>query len=154
MQNFSEGMWLDAITAGEFIVPKVKSKEPFVDADDIAEMAVNSLLEDKHNGKVYELTGPKLLSFGEVITKISQATGHEIRFGEVELPEYESMLRSYQVPEEVVSLVTYLFSQVLDGRNESVQNAIPTVLGRPATSFQQYVNKTISQGMWKTPRFV
>lgn len=154
MQNFSEGMWLDAITSGEFIVPKVNAKEPFVDADDIAEVAVKSLLEDKHNSKVYELTGPELLSFREVTTKISQGIRHEIRFAEVELSEYESMLRSYEVPEEVVSLITYLFSQVLDGRNESVQNAIPTVLGRPATSFEEYVNKTISQGIWTTQHVV
>ncbi len=149
MQNFSEGIWLDAITSGEFVIPGVTAKEPFVDVDDIAEVAVKSLLEDKHNGKVYELTGPELLSFGDAVSKISSGSGQEVKFAEVELSEYSAMLRSDQVPEEVISLISYLFSQVLDGRNESVQGAIPTVLGRPATSFQQYVAKTVSRGIWK-----
>ena len=149
MQNFSEGIWLEAINGGEFVVPKVKAREPFVDTDDIAEVVITSLLDDKHNGQIYELTGPELLSFKEAILKISQGVGRPIKYTEVRLDEYASALRSQQVPEDVTNLITYLFGQILDGRNESVEDSIPKVLGRRATSFQEYVAKAVKQGAWK-----
>lgn len=148
MQNFCEGFLADGINNGEFVIPKAKAKEPFVDADDIADMAVKSLLGDEHNGKIYELTGPELLTFGDAVTKISKGIKKPIKFIEVEVNEYASILRSHHVPEDVVSLITYLFGQVLDGRNESVQDSIPKVLGRKATSFDSYVAKTVASGIW------
>ncbi|WP_257668957.1 SDR family oxidoreductase [Parapedobacter tibetensis] len=148
MQNYSEGYWLDGILSGELIVPKVNAKEPFVDADDIAEMVVKSLLEDEHNGKIYELTGPELLSFTDTAAKISEGIGKPVNVIEVELDEYATMLRSYNVTEDYIWLITYLFGQLLDGRNESVHGSIPMVLGRNATSFDEYVSKTNLTGIW------
>jgi uncharacterized protein YbjT (DUF2867 family) len=148
MQNYSEGFWLEGIINGELVVPKVKTKEPFVDADDIAEIAVKSLLDDKHNGKIYELTGSELLTFSDTATKISKGIGKPINVIEVELDEYAAMLRKYDVPEDHIWLITYLFGQLLDGRNESVHGAIPMVLGRNATSFDEYVTKTNLTGIW------
>jgi len=148
MQNFCEGFLADGINNGTFVIPKVKAKEPFVDADDIADMAVQALLGDEHNGKRYELTGSELLSFGDAVGRISRGIGKPVEFIEVELQEYASILRSHQVPEDVTALITYLFGEVLDGRNESVHNDIEEVLGRKATPFDTYVAKTVSTGIW------
>ena len=64
-QNFSEGAFLDMVLAGEIALPAGEVGEPFVDADDIADVAVAALTEDGHAGQVYELTGPRLLTFAE-----------------------------------------------------------------------------------------
>jgi uncharacterized protein YbjT (DUF2867 family) len=78
-QNFSESYFLDGLLAGELALPAVNTPEPFVDADDIADIAVAALTEDGHVGETYELTGPRLLTFTEAVAEIAQATGREIR---------------------------------------------------------------------------
>jgi uncharacterized protein YbjT (DUF2867 family) len=103
MQNFDEGYLLEPILAGEFVIPSGNIPEPFVDADDIADVAVAALTEDGHAGEVYELTSPRLLTFEEAVGEIARATGREIRFVPVTLEQYESVLAEADVPPEVVS---------------------------------------------------
>ena len=72
-QNFSEGAWLDEVLAGTVALPVDHVQEPFVDADDIADVAVAALTEDRHVGQLYELTGPRLLSFRDAVAEIAAA---------------------------------------------------------------------------------
>lgn len=147
-QNFSESIFLEPILAGFVALPKAEVLEPFTDADDIAEVVAEALLNEKHDGKTYELTGPRLLTFKEAVAEIAKVTGREIAFQSLSLEEYIAMLREYQVPEDVIWLVNYLFSEVLDGRNSSITNDIEKVLGRKATDFTDYVAKTAKTGIW------
>ncbi len=62
--------------------------EPIVDADDIAEVAVAALHRPGHAGRVYELTGPRLLSFHDVAADLSAATGRPIVYLPVSTEEY------------------------------------------------------------------
>jgi uncharacterized protein YbjT (DUF2867 family) len=62
-QNFSENFLLEPIRAGEVALPVGDVREPFIDIDDIADVAVAALLDEQHAGQVYELTGPRLLTF-------------------------------------------------------------------------------------------
>ncbi|REG92267.1 Rossmann-fold NAD(P)-binding domain-containing protein [Flavobacterium aquicola] len=147
-QNFSESIFLEPILAGFVALPKAEVLEPFTDADDIAAVVAEALLNEKHNGKTYELTGPRLLNFEQAVTEIAGITGREIVFQSLSLEQYIDMLRQYQVPEDVIWLVNYLFSEVLDGRNSSVTNDIEKVLGRKATDFIDYALKTAQTGIW------
>ena len=147
-QNFSESFFLEPILAGYVALPRAEALEPFTDADDIADVIVTSLLEDKHNGQTYELTGPRLLTFKEVIAEIAKASEREITFQDLTLEEYIQMLREYQVPEDHIWLVNYLFEQVLDGRNSSITNDIEKVLGRKAKDFSAYALETTKTGVW------
>lgn len=147
-QNFSESFFLEPILAGFAALPKATVLEPFIDADDIAEVVAEALLNEKHNGQTYELTGPRLLTFEQAIAEIAEITGKEIIFQSLELDEYLNMLREYQVPEDEIWLINYLFSEVLDGRNSSTTNDIEKVLGRKAADFSTYVQKTAKSGIW------
>jgi uncharacterized protein YbjT (DUF2867 family) len=147
-QNFSESFFLEPILAGYVALPRAETLEPFTDADDIADVIAASLLEDKHNGQTYELTGPTLLTFAEVTSEIAKATDREIAFQPLTLEEYIQMLREYQVPEDHIWLVNYLFEQVLDGRNSSVTSDIEKVLGRKAKDFTAYALETAKTGVW------
>lgn len=152
MQNFSEGYFLDSILAGHFVLPKVNALEPFTDADDIADVVVASLTNDEHSNKIYELTGSELLSFEKATSIISTAVNRPIVYEEISTEEYEAMLKSYELPEDAVWLITYLFSEVLDGRNESLTNDVEKVLGRKPTSFKGYAEKTIKTGIWNNTK--
>ncbi len=147
-QNFSESFFLEPIQAGHVALPNADVKIPFVDADDIAEVAVAALLSDQHNGQTHELTGPRLLTFREVIAEIAKATGRDIQFQAISLEEYISMLRSHQVPEDYLWLINYLFVHVLDGRNSSTTNGVEKVLGRKARDFAEYAREVADTGIW------
>ena len=150
-QNFSESIFLEPILAGHVALPRADVPEPFTDADDIADVVVETLLNDNHNGKIYELTGPRLLTFEQAIAEISKGTKREIAFQSLSLEEYIQMLRQYQVPEDHIWLVNYLFTEVLDGRNSSVTTDIEKVLGRKAKDFYAYVQETAKAGVWNVP---
>ena len=147
-QNFSESIFLEPVLAGFVALPRAEVLEPFTDADDIAEVVKEALLNEKHNGKTYELTGPRLLTFKEAVNEIAEISGKKITFKSLELKEYILMLREYQVPEDEIWLINYLFTEVLDGRNSSITNDIEKILGRKATDFSDYVQKTTQTGIW------
>jgi uncharacterized protein YbjT (DUF2867 family) len=149
MQNFSENFLLDSILSNEVILPIIRALEPFVDADDIADVVVAALTDSKHSHKIYELTGPELLSFQSATAKIATASKRQISYNEINMNEYLAMLKSYKLPDDFIWLIQYLFTEVLDGRNESLTNDIENILGRKPTSFNEYATKTAKTGVWK-----
>ncbi len=148
-QNFSESFLLEPIQMGHVVLPRNETSVAFVDTDDIADVVVASLLDDVHNGKIYELTGPELITFQDAVSEIAKFTDKDIKFTGVTIDEYAKMLKGYGIPESYVWLVTYLFEEVLDGRNETLTNDVEKVLGRKAKSFSDYVKETAESGIWK-----
>lgn len=147
-QNFSESIFLDPVLAGIVVLPRAEALEPFIDAADIADVVTASLLDEKHNGQTYELTGPRLLTFEQIVNEIANATGRNITFQALSLNEYVQMLREYQIPEDFIWLLNYLFEQVLDGRNSSITSDVEKVLGRKAKDFSAYAKETAQTGIW------
>jgi uncharacterized protein YbjT (DUF2867 family) len=147
-QNFSENYLLEPILSGKVALPAGNVPEPFVDAEDIADVAVAALTEDGHAGELYELTGPRLLTFAEAINEISRTSGHKIRFVPVSVEEYASMLTEHNVPAEFVWLLTYLFSEVLDGRNAYLTDGVQRALGRESKDFADYARDVAATGIW------
>jgi uncharacterized protein YbjT (DUF2867 family) len=131
-QNFSENYLLEPMLGGEVALPAGDVSEPFVDAEDIADVAAAALTEEGHVGQLYELTGPRLLTFEEAVGDIARAAGREIRYVQVSVEEYAAMLAEYEVPTEYVELLTYLFGTVLDGRNAHLTDGVRRALGRGA----------------------
>ncbi|MFY0687452.1 MAG: NAD(P)H-binding protein [Cyclobacteriaceae bacterium] len=147
-QNFSENFFLESILAGQVALPMHETPVAYVDTDDISDVVVASLLDSKHVGQIYTLTGPTMLKFDEVINEIADATGRNIQFNPVSLEQYLDMMREHNIPEDFLWLVEYLFGQVLDGRNVSTTNDIEKVLGRKAKEFSEYVKETAATGVW------
>jgi uncharacterized protein YbjT (DUF2867 family) len=137
-QNFSEGDLLDGVLAGEVALPVGTVPEPFVDVDDVADVAVAALTEDGHAGQVYELTGPRPLTFAEAVEVIAQASGRPVRFTGVTMAEFAAEMAVAGVPDDVVQLLSYLFTEVLDGRNAAVADGVERALQRPARDFRDF----------------
>jgi uncharacterized protein YbjT (DUF2867 family) len=147
-QNFSEGAFLDFVLAGEVTLPAGDTPEPFVDVDDIADVAVAALTEEGHAGEIYELTSPRLLTFEEAVGEIARAANRKIRYVPVSMPEFESLLAEQEVPAEYVWLLTYLFTEVLDGRNAHLTDGVQRALGREPRDFADYVRDAAATGIW------
>lgn len=148
-QNFSESFFLEPILKGFVALPQADVKVPYVDTEDIADVAVEALLNDKHNGNIYQLTGPRLLTFKDVIDEISEATKREIVFTSISLTAYVKAMKEQGVPENFVWLVEYLFSEVLGNPIISeITNDIEHVLGRKPIDFSYYTKTTAEVGVW------
>ncbi|WP_375547592.1 NmrA family NAD(P)-binding protein [Oceanicaulis alexandrii] len=147
-QNFSEGAFLDMVRAGQLTLPAGDTPEPFVDADDIAEVAVAALTQPGHDGEIYEVTGPRLMTFKDVAAALSDATGRTIDFVEIPHGAFLDGAKAAGAPSDVVWLMDYLFTTVFDGRNAHVSDGVQRALGRPATDFETYARKTAARGVW------
>lgn len=151
-QNFSENYLLEPVLSGKVVLPAGDVPEPFVDAEDIADVAVAALTEDGHVGQVYELTGPRLLTFAEAVGGIAKAADRDIRFVPISVEEYASVLAEEDVPAEFVSFLTYLFGEVLDGRNAYLTDGVRRALGCEPRDFADYALDTAATGVWDGKR--
>ncbi len=147
-QNFSEAFLRDFVLSGVVALPAGEVTEPFIDADDIADVAVAALTETGHTGQLYELTGPSLLTFDEVVGEIARVSGREIKYVSITTEEFVAGMKEQGIPEEYVSLVSYLFTEVLDGRNSYVTDGVQRALGRPPREFKQYAKDAAATGVW------
>ncbi|MEU9641281.1 NAD(P)H-binding protein [Streptomyces sp. NPDC048188] len=147
-QNFSEGDFLGAVLGGQLALPVEDVEEPFVDADDIAEVAATVLTEGGHTGRTYDLTGPRLLTFTQAMAAIGAATGREIGYVAVPAEAYAADLAAHGVPAAFADLLTHLFTSVLDGRNARLGDGVRQVLGRPARDFTDHVAEAAAAGVW------
>lgn len=147
-QNFSENFLVDGVLAGEVVLPASTAKEPFVDADDIADVVVEALMDDRHIGQLYEVTGPRLMTFADAIKEIGSACGRDIQFVEVSAEAYKTLLEEHQLPDDFIWLIMYLFTTVLDGRNEHLNDGVQRALGRAPRDFSYYVRDVAATGAW------
>jgi uncharacterized protein YbjT (DUF2867 family) len=137
-QNFTEGAFAPAVLSGEVALPVGDVGEPFLDVEDIADAAVAALLEDGHEGQLYEMTGPRLLTFEEALAEISAVSGRQVTFRQVPMEEFRTQLAAQGLPEEEIALLAYLFGEVLDGRNERVADGVQRALGREPRDFADH----------------
>ncbi len=151
-QNFSESFLLDAVLSGTVALPAGDVGEPFIDAEDIADVAVAALTENGHAGQVYEITGPRLLSFAQAVDEIARASGRPVSFEQVTPEQYSGVLGQHGVPKDVAALVMYLFTTVLDGRNAHVTDGVQRALGREPRDFTDYARDTVAAGAWRSPQ--
>jgi uncharacterized protein YbjT (DUF2867 family) len=146
-QNFSEDYWQEMVEAGEVALPAGHTPEPFVDANDIADVAVAALTDDRHIGERYELTGPRLLTFAEAVEEISREVGREISYHPVTIESFAAATAEQGVPSEFIDLLTYLFGEVLDGRNAHLADGVQRALGREPRDFSDYARDAAATGI-------
>ncbi len=147
-QNFSEGYLLDPIREGHLALPVGEVGEPFIDVDDLADVAVAALTRTDLLGRVLEVTGPELLTFAEAVEAISAASGRAVSFETIGLQQFSAGMAEVGVPSYVVELLRYLFAEVLDGRNQSVTGVVEEVLERPARDFTTFAAEAARTGVW------
>lgn len=148
-QNFSEGFLQGMVLSGEVALPAGTVGEPFIDTEDIADVAVAALTEDRHASQVYELTGPRLLTFAEAVAEIAEVTGRKVEYSQISHEVFASALAVQGVPADAVALMSYLFTTVLDGRNAHLTDGVQRALGRQPQDFTDYVQQAAAIGAWQ-----
>ena len=146
-QNFSEGYLRDPVVGGVVAMPGGDVREPIVDVDDIADVAVAALTEEGHSGELYEVTGPRLMTFAEMTEQLSAASGRPIRYVPITFDEFHDGL--VQIGGEFIADVfTAIARETLDGRNASLTDGVQRALGRPPRDFSEFARKAAAAGAW------
>jgi uncharacterized protein YbjT (DUF2867 family) len=148
MQNFSEGYLLEPVLSGELALPVGDVPEPFVDTDDIADVTVAALTEEGHVGQLYELTGPRSLTFAQATEEIAQACRRPVSFVPVPMDAYAAAAAEHGLPDDVLALLRYLFTEVLDGRNADQADGVQRALGREPRDFREFARQAAASGIW------
>ncbi|MBP2337016.1 uncharacterized protein YbjT (DUF2867 family) [Saccharothrix coeruleofusca] len=148
-QNFDEDVFHAPLVAGELALPADAVPEPFVDVEDIADAAVAVLTQPgRHAGRVYELTGPRALTFAEAVELISRASGREIAYRRITPAEYAATLVEQGLDEQSAHHVAEMFVLMARGLLATATDDLATVLGRPPRTFEDYVVRTAASGAW------
>ncbi|WP_228989177.1 NmrA family transcriptional regulator [Streptomyces sp. DH8] len=147
-QNFSEGALLDGVVGGELVFPAGTAAEPFVDLDDLADVVVAALTGDGHAGAVYELTGPRGLTFAEAAEELGRATGRPVRYVPVTGVAYAALLEEFGVPGAEAAFLAELFATLLDGHNAATTDGVKRILGREPKDFAVFAREAARDGVW------
>ena len=151
-QDFSEHFLLGPVLEGVVALPTADVQEPFIDLEDLADVAVEMLCRRQAADTTLELTGPRLLDFAEAVAELSTVTGRRIEVASVSPAEFVVGAVAAGVPAEEAAALADLFVDVLDGRNASVSGDVERVLGRPATDFTAFARRTAETGVWDLTR--
>ncbi len=150
-QNFSEAFFVDPLREGMLAFVGGDVTEPFVDADDVADVAVAALTDAHLLGRVHEVTGPRLMTFADAVGEIAEATGCNIGFMPISGEELAQGLVTEGLPAHDVRAYVELFTTVLDGRNSHVTDGVRRALGREPRDFADFVHAAAASGVWDAP---
>lgn len=146
-QNFSEGALHGPVMAGVLPMPGGDVKEPIVDVDDIADVAVAALTEDGHDGELYDVTGPELLTFADMAQQLSGAIGRPIEHQAISFEEFHGELARAN-GEMIADIITQIARETLDGRNARLADGVQRALGRPPRPFADFAQRAATAGAW------
>ena len=147
-QNFSEGYLRDPILDGAIALPAGAVREPIVDIDDIAGVAVAALTEEHHSRELYEVTGPRLLSFDEAAAELAAAIGRPVRYIPITFDQFhESITRIAGT--FIADVFTGICRETLDGRNQYIGDGVQRALGRPPRDFADFCRDAEASGVWR-----
>jgi uncharacterized protein YbjT (DUF2867 family) len=110
-----------------------------IDARDVAAVAAAiAAAPAAHAGQTYWLTGPELISNYDVATVLSKLLGRTITYRELSFADDKQGMIRAGLPEPVAEMNAQAFSLVADGDAAWVTEDVPSLLGRPARSFEQF----------------
>ncbi|REE99944.1 uncharacterized protein YbjT (DUF2867 family) [Thermomonospora umbrina] len=147
-QNFDEGVFLEPLRQGVLALPCGDNADPFVDADDIADVVVAALTENGHVGERYELTGPRLWTFAEGVAEIARATGRELRYEPITREQFADAIVKDGAPRDFAEPLATLISEFFDGRNSSLADGVERALNRKPRDFADWVAEIAPTGVW------
>lgn len=146
-QNFSEGSLRDAVRSGILPMPGDGIKEPIIDVEDIADVAVAALTQSGHADQIYELTGPQLLSFADIAGMLSQASGRAVEYVPISFEQFHSELER-AADTQFADIVTAIARETFDGRNAHLTGGVQRAIGRPPREFAAFAEQAARAGAW------
>lgn len=127
---------------GELLFSSGGASIAWIDARDIAAVAERALLDDGHEGQVYELSGPEALTLPEVADQLSPAAGHRVTHREITIDEALDGLTGFER-----DLTLWTFERVHAGDFAPVTDTVERVTARPARTLETFLADSASELM-------
>jgi len=110
-----------------------------IDARDVATVAASIAASPApHAGKTYWLTGPALISYYDIAAVLSELLGRTITYRELTFDQDKDAMIRAGVPEQIAEMNAQAASLTADGDAAWVTDDVPSLLGRPARSFEEF----------------
>lgn len=149
-QNFDEDLWHAPLLAGELALPAGEVPEPFIDIEDVADVAAAVLTEPgRHAGHTYELTGPRAVTFAEAVELTALASGLPITYKQISTAEYAAALVDDGLSTDAAHHIAEMFVLMERGLLADTTDGVAAVLGRGPRTFEDYVLRTAAAGAWQ-----
>ncbi|MGR3513030.1 MAG: NmrA family NAD(P)-binding protein [Paracoccaceae bacterium] len=148
-QNFSEGYLRDPILGGVLPMPGGDIQEPIIDIDDIADVVVAALTEERHIGERYEVTGPRLMTFAEMAEVLSTTLGRHIQHIPISFEDFHANVAA-SGGDFVAEVFTQIARETLDGRNAHTADGVERALGRKPRDFAEFAQTAMAAEAWST----
>jgi len=148
MQGFSEDVLHEYMMAGEIRLSAGTGAEAWIDTDDVGDVMAAVLLDERHTGQIYSLSGPRTLTMTEVADELTTATGRSIRYVDLEPDEHVAELTGFGLTQEDAESVRDLFAVIRNHRSEYISHGVEEVLGRAPRDFTDWARSTAQAGAW------
>lgn len=141
MQNFSDQHL--PLIGDAFTVPTGGGKEAFVDAQDIAAVAVETLVDPQaHSGAQYAPTGPQALTVAEVAGIVGSVIGRPVAHNDIDPNAWiNGAVEVGFVPADYAVMLRWLTGTIISGNGARPNDDVERVTGRSATSFRDFAER-------------
>jgi uncharacterized protein YbjT (DUF2867 family) len=131
--------WAAQIKAGEPIPNYFGAgTNGVIDPRDIAAVAVEALLTDDHDGEIYTLTGPELLTLPDQVAQLGEVLGRSLPVEDGEPKQLRAALRAQGTPEDFIEMISKGYDFVRNGGNAVLTGDVERALGRPPGTFKAW----------------
>jgi uncharacterized protein YbjT (DUF2867 family) len=117
----------------------------FIDAADIASVAVSALTSQVAWNRDYILTGPEPLSYADVAAALSAAFGRQIKHMALQSDAYARLLVEQGMGEDYARTLAAMDERIAAGSEDRVTTHVYALTGRAPTDFPTFIEANIEK---------
>lgn len=123
---------------GRFYAPAGDSRVSIVDVRDIADVAAAALTERRHEGKIYDITGPEALTHAQIAGRLSEALNRDIAFVDIPDAGMRTVLKGLGMPAWQADGLLEDYAHYRRGEACAISGTVGEVTGHPARTFADF----------------
>lgn len=133
----------DVLNKGVFF-PAGNGKIAFALRSEMAEAAVNILINDNHENKEYFISNSENITFQEITDILSNLTGKNLTYLDPSKEEYIQVLSNAGVTPAYIEMFAGFAEAINDGEFENTNNDLEILLGRKPTTIKAFLAESFS----------
>ncbi|MGW7062212.1 NAD(P)H-binding protein [Streptomyces sp. NPDC054904] len=145
MQNFTGAhAHADSIREdGVILTAAGRGRVGFVDADDIAAVAVRALTDDRAPNTDLDLTGPRALGHDEIAAVLTDVTGRPVVHRHL---THDAMVErlAEAIPREFALMLAGMDRAIAEGAEDRTTDTVRRLTGRPPSDFRTVAERELS----------
>jgi uncharacterized protein YbjT (DUF2867 family) len=124
---------------GKFFMPMGEGRAAMTDVRDIAEVIAHVLTSDGHENRSYDVTGPEILSFGQVAERFTEVLGRPVQYVAMDPQAYRERLSQVLKNDWHVNAVSDIFAEIREGYVAPVTDTFRQLTGREPTDTRRFI---------------